>query len=70
MFFARGRNGSLPPEYIDFLLISELYHCTPEELDRQDAAKVQMHLEFMRIREQERLKEHKRSEQRARITHK
>lgn len=68
MFFARGRHGSLPPEYVDFLLISELYHCTPEELDRQDAATIQLHLEFMRIREQERLKDQRRSEQRARVT--
>ncbi len=54
-------------EYIDFLMISELYHCTPEELDRQDSSIINQHLNFMRIRAEEQNKEAKRAEQRARL---
>jgi len=39
--------GLLPPsEYQDFILCHHLYHCTPEELNRQDARTVALHLEF------------------------
>jgi len=54
-------------EYIDFLMISELYHCTPEELDRQDSSIISQHLAFMRIRGEEQRKEMKRAEQRAKL---
>jgi hypothetical protein len=54
-------------EYIDFLMISELYHCTPEELDRQDSSTINQHLNFMRIRAEEQNKDAKRAEQRARL---
>jgi hypothetical protein len=54
-------------EYIDFLMISELYHCTPEELDLQDSSIISQHLNFMRIRGEEQRKEAKRAEQRSRL---
>lgn len=59
-----GKTGNLPEEYIDFLMISELYHCTPEELDRQDSSVISTHLHFMRIRSQESNRQSKRTEQR------
>lgn len=48
-------------------MISELYHCTPEELDRQDSSTISQHLNFMRIRGEEQQKDMKRAEQRARM---
>lgn len=28
----------------DYILCKEIYHCTPEELDRQDARRTELHL--------------------------
>lgn len=33
----------VPPEIDDYLLCAELYHCLPDELDRQDARRVSIH---------------------------
>ena len=57
----------MPVEYLDFHLISELYHCTPEELDRQDSSITYQHAHFMRIKNQEERKQSKRAEQRSRL---
>jgi len=38
---------SPPPEYLEFLLIQRVYHCTPSELDKQDAAIVDLHTGFL-----------------------
>ena len=35
-----------PPEYTDYILCTQVYHCLPSELDRQDTAIVRLHLEF------------------------
>lgn len=35
-----------PAEYIDYVLCHEVYHCTPDQLDRIPAATVQLHLAF------------------------
>ncbi len=38
--------GKLPPEYVDDYRDMELcrmYHCTPSELDREDASRVMRH---------------------------
>lgn len=35
-----------PQEYVDYILCHHVYHCTPEELDRQPAMSTRLHLEF------------------------
>lgn len=55
----------MPQEYIDFILIKELYHCTPSELDEQDQNIVDLHLSFLGIQADESYKESKRAEQRS-----
>lgn len=34
-------------EYQDFLLIKNLYHCTPEELENQDYFTTDLHANFL-----------------------
>ncbi len=49
------------------MLIRDVYHCTPAELDKQDATKVEMHKSFLGIENEERHIEGKRAEQRNRM---
>jgi hypothetical protein len=37
-------DGPPPPEYVDLILCRDVYHCTPAELDEQEAARVQAHM--------------------------
>lgn len=39
--------GDAPDEYIDYVLIRELYHCLPSDLDREDARTIELHRAFM-----------------------
>lgn len=39
----------MPPQALDVYLC-EQYHCTPSELDQQDAARVFLHLTVWRVR--------------------
>lgn len=43
--FTGGGEGA-PEEYIDLILCRDIYHCTPEELDRQDYGTVLLHYEM------------------------
>ena len=36
----------VPGEYTDYLLCTQVYRCTPSELDEQDANTVLLHLEM------------------------
>jgi hypothetical protein len=51
--FTGGGDGP-PPEYNDLVLCRDIYHCTPNELDEQDAQTVQLHI-LMHNAEQEEL---------------
>ncbi len=66
-FFRAGRKGHLPDEYPDFILIRDVYHCTPAELDMQDAGVIEMHKRFIGIENDAKHLDGNRSEQRARI---
>ena len=33
-----------PPQYLELILCRDVYHCTPSELDEQDAERVADHL--------------------------
>ena len=59
-------NGDLPIEFSDYRLIRDLYHCTPEELDRQDDTTVELHGNFMALDARERNYNERRAEQRKR----
>jgi hypothetical protein len=45
--------GDTPPAIItDFILCSEIYHCTPKELDEQDAERILDHIMVFNAREE------------------
>lgn len=39
----------MPSEWTDFVLMRDIYHCTPSELDAQDDAVVEMHAGFTKV---------------------
>jgi len=60
--------GAVPDGYIDFVMCTELYHCTPEELSRQDADVVSRHF-FMyqeKLKVENRVKRDQEARQKAR----
>lgn len=57
----------VPAEYVDFLLIRELYHCTPSELDQQDEYITSLHVDFMNIEAEGNKLKNKRAEQQAKL---
>lgn len=63
----RNDYKSLPQEWADYLLIKELYHCTPEELDRQEYAITEMHIGFLGLQNRSQNIEGKRASQRAKF---
>lgn len=59
----QGSSKYGPPEYADYLLVKELYHCTPSELDEQDSFITDLHIEFMGLEAKEQKLQEKRAEQ-------
>lgn len=57
----------MPQEWTDYLLIKELYHCTPAELDAQEDSIAEMHLGFLGAQRSSENIEHRREKQRAKI---
>ena len=53
----------VPAEIVDYLLIKNLYHCTPSELDQQDAFILDLHNSFMMIEHKEESLKRRRQEQ-------
>lgn len=47
----------------------DVYRCTPEELDRQDAHVVELHQEFIAIERREERLAARRAEQQAKLKH-
>lgn len=56
-------NWPAPQEYIDYILIKELYHCTPKELDEQDEYILRLHTEIIILERKQKFLENKRLEQ-------
>lgn len=54
-----GSTKAQPSEYAEYVLCAKVYHCTPSELDRQDAAKVRLHLGFWNAEQKHRQAERK-----------
>ena len=68
--FLNNSTDSAPLEYADYVLIRDLYHCTPLELEEQDQSTLDLHREFMRQEAKWKKIESKRSEQEAKLNKK
>lgn len=52
-----------PSEYIDFIMMTKLYHCTPSEFYAQDAKTIALHRDFYNLEiESDNLKENRRQQ--------
>lgn len=70
-FIRTLRTGhSVSKEHRDYILIKELYHCTPSELDKQNEHTLQLHYTMLMEERKWEAIEHKRAEQRAKNSHK
>lgn len=54
-------------EHRDYLLIKELYHCSPKELDDVDDSLLDLHFSFLMAEREHEFIESKRNEQRAKV---
>lgn len=54
-------------EHRDFVLIKELYHCTPKELDEQDESVLQLQFTMLQKEREHEYIEQKRAEQKAKM---
>ena len=54
-------------EHRDYVLIKELYHCTPKELDEQDESVLQLHFTMLQKEREHEYIEQKRAEQKAKM---
>jgi len=52
-------------EYVEYLLIKELYHCTPSELDMQDTAITDLHFKILMLERKKEYIDSKRQEQKS-----
>jgi len=48
---------------MDYILIKELYHCTPSELDEQDEQVTKLHFEIIMLERKKEYLDSKRAEQ-------
>lgn len=44
-----GQNRELPWAWSELRLCRDVYHCTPEDLDRQDWNRIQQHIAIMNL---------------------
>ena len=54
-------------EHRDYVLIKELYHCTPNELDDQEERMLQLHFDMLQEERRNEYIEQKRAEQKAKM---
>ncbi len=54
-------------EHRDYVLIKELYHCTPSELDEQDETVLQLHFKMLQEEKRHEYIEQKRTEQKTKM---
>ena len=43
------KSVNAPQEYVNLVLCRDVYHCAPDVLERQNAAKIYMHLTIMKV---------------------
>jgi hypothetical protein len=54
-------------EHRDYVLIKELYHCSPSELDKQDEFILDLHFKMLQKEREHEYIEQKRAEQKAKL---
>lgn len=52
-------------EHRDYILMKEIYHCTPQEIEMQDENMLNLHYAFLMEERQHEIIEQKRAEQKA-----
>jgi len=55
----------IPDEYMEYLLIKELYHCTPSQLDKQSYEKTKLHFNILMLERKKEYLDSKRAEQKS-----
>jgi len=60
-----GNSKEMPREWTDFILMRDIYHCTPEEMDKQDDTTIDMHAQFVNMLAEHAQLTERRSTQRA-----
>ena len=58
---------NITKEHRDYILIKELYHCTPTEIELQEERKLQLHFEMLQKEREHEFIEQKRAEQKAKM---
>ncbi len=51
--FVSGFDSCAPQEYTDFILMRNVYHCTPSELEQQDISIIDLHIGFLNTERKE-----------------
>lgn len=54
-------------EHRDYVLMKEIYHCTPSDLDKQEERLLQLHFEMLQEEKKHEYLEQKRAEQKAKM---
>lgn len=57
--------GAVVDEYRDYILIKELYHCKPSELDSEDDRVLDLHFQIMQMEKKEEYLKIKRAQQKS-----
>lgn len=47
-----GQQRPMPREYIEYVLCTQFYHCTPAELAVQDYETLLLHIEFFNLEQE------------------
>jgi hypothetical protein len=61
-FFDSGGKNS-PQEYIDYILMTELWHCTPADFFNQEESMIELHTKIYNSKNRYEWKKQKREEQ-------
>ena len=54
-------------EHRDYVLMKEIYHCTPSELDKQEERLLQLHFDMLQEERRHEYLEQKRAEQKSKM---
>lgn len=62
--------GGSNREYTDFLLMRDVWHCTPSEFEEQSEYNISLHKSILNMEAEYQRKEERRAEQRAKLHNK
>lgn len=63
--FLESGGSHAPQEYVDYILMTELWKCTPQEFEKQEEKMIDLHTRIYNEKNRKEWKEQKRSEQKA-----